>query len=65
VESRALLPMVVLEPATKQALVFALLAVFATMVSRAQATTSATRLASVWGLLMTPIAVRFQNYHQG
>jgi hypothetical protein len=43
VESRALLPMVVLEPATKQALVFAPQAVLVTMVSRAQATTSATR----------------------
>jgi hypothetical protein len=42
-ESRALLPMVVLEPATKQALVFAPQAVFVTMVSRVQATTSATR----------------------
>jgi hypothetical protein len=43
VDSRALLPMVVLGPATKQALVFAPQAVLATMVSRAQATTSATR----------------------
>jgi hypothetical protein len=33
------------------------------MVSPAQATTGATWQASVWGLVMTPLAVRFQIHH--